>query len=125
MKGLLPWTKHKDCRGEPFPLQEIAGADPDSARAFNEQSVILRAGAVIRNMRETAGLSQRELARRLQTSQAHLSELERGTGTQGPTVLMLQKIARACGADLRIEASASVGAAGRAAAGSGGDGPQA
>ena len=91
--------------GDPFPLEDIISATPESVRAFRDQSVILRAGALIRQMREAAGITQREMARRVRTSQPHLSDLERGTGTQGPTVLMLQRIAEACGTTLSFEVS--------------------
>src|SRR5208282_5757058 len=89
--------------GEPFPIEEIVSATPEGAEAFRDQSAVLEAAALIRQMRDSAGLTQRSLARLVGTSQPHLSELERGTGTQGPTFLMLQKIAKACGTTLRME----------------------
>ena len=100
--------------GEVFPLEEIATATPASAAAFREQTAVLRAAALIREMRETAGFTQRELARLIGTSQPHLSDLERGTGTQGPSFVMLDKIANACGRVLRIEADEPQGRHGAA-----------
>ena len=91
--------------GEPFPVEEIVSATPEEAEAFRDQSAVLEAAALIRQMREAAGLKQRQLASLVGTSQPHLSELERGTGSQGPTFLMLQRIAKACGAKLRVEIS--------------------
>ena len=52
-------------------------------------------------------MTQEVLARRLGTSQAHLSVLENGTGRQGPTFLMLSRIAEACGQELQISAKPS------------------
>jgi len=89
--------------GEPFPIEEIASATPEGAAAFRDQTAVLRAAAWIREMREAAGFTQRDLAKLVGTSQPYLSELERGTGTQGPTFLMLEKIATACGRVLRVE----------------------
>jgi len=95
--------KNRVPAGEPFPIEEIVSATPEGAEAFRDQSAVLEAAALIRQMREAAGLTQRGLARLVGTSQPHLSELERGTGTQGPTFLMLRKIAKACGTTLRME----------------------
>lgn len=89
--------------GEPFPVEEIAAATPEAAAAFRDQTAVLRAAAWIREMREGAGFTQRELARRVGTTQPYLSELERGTGAQGPSFLMLDRIATACGRVLRVE----------------------
>lgn len=90
--------------GEPFPLDEFLASSTDEARAaFNEQTAVLQAGSLIREMRERAELTQRDLARKVGTTQPYLSDLERGTGLQGPTYLMLTNIARACGFSLRIE----------------------
>lgn len=97
--------------GEPFPVEEIVSATPEGAQAYRDQSAVLEAAAIIRQMREGARLTQRELAQRIGTTQPHISELERGTGTQGPTFLMLRRIAKACGTELRVE----VGSQGEAA----------
>ena len=53
-------------------------------------------------MRTRAGLNQTELAKLCQSTQSYISELENGTGKQGPTFTMLKRIARACRADLSI-----------------------
>jgi len=89
-----------------FPLEKFANRTPEGAAAFRDQSAVLQAARLIRQMREGAELTQRELAKRVGTPQPYLSELERGTGAQGPTFLMLQRIAKACGTELRIEVDA-------------------
>jgi len=76
--------------------------DPAVREGYNEQDAVVRAAALVRSMREAAGLSQSALAAQIGTSQAHLSMLERGVGRQGPTFLILQKIATACGQELHI-----------------------
>ena len=80
--------------GEPFPFEELIREAPKTARdAFVERSAAFEAGDLVRLMREKAGLTQRELAQRISTSQSHLSEVERGNGLQGPTFSMLRKVA--------------------------------
>jgi transcriptional regulator with XRE-family HTH domain len=63
-------------------------------------------GDVIRDMRQLAGLSQRELAVRSGVAQPGLSQLERGQ--RSPTVRTLERIARALGCDLVIGFADSV-----------------
>jgi transcriptional regulator with XRE-family HTH domain len=57
---------------------------------------------LVKNAREGAGLSQRELARRAGTSQAMVARIERGQ--QSPSVATLERLVRACGLELRVEA---------------------
>lgn len=59
------------------------------------------AGNLIRLARIQAGISQRELARRAQTSQATLSAYE--SGRKSPSFETLSRIIRAAGLDLRIQ----------------------
>lgn len=80
--------------------------DPEVRRGYEEQSAVVEAARLVRRMREMSGLSQEILARQVGTSQAHLSTLERGIGKQGPTFLMLRKLARACGVQLQVSVQA-------------------
>src|SRR5271169_6660426 len=90
--------------GVSFPLEELIRKAPDSAReAFVERSAAFEAGDLVRTMREKAHLTQKQLAKRISTSQSHLSEVERGNGLQGPTFSMLRKVAQACQINLKIE----------------------
>jgi transcriptional regulator with XRE-family HTH domain len=57
----------------------------------------LRAAKVVRAMRKGAGLSQKQLAERVGFSQARMSEIELGKGTQGPSWAVMERIASACG----------------------------
>ena len=59
----------------------------------------LEVGEQVRDARETAGLSQRELASRMGTSQAAIARLE--AGGVGATLTTLQKVATA----LQLEVS--------------------
>lgn len=58
------------------------------------------AAAELRRARRTAGLSQRELARRAGTSQATLSAYE--AGRKSPSVPTLQRLLAATGAELVV-----------------------
>lgn len=57
-------------------------------------------GSVIREGRRRAGLSQRELARRLDTSQAAIARWE--SGGVKPTLESVERALRACALELRI-----------------------
>jgi transcriptional regulator with XRE-family HTH domain len=69
-------------------------------------------GSAVRAARRRAGLSQVELARRAGTSQPSIARLERGMVS--PTVISLDRIARALGAELVIDFEAPPSGAGRA-----------
>ncbi|HLI74945.1 MAG TPA: helix-turn-helix transcriptional regulator [Acidimicrobiales bacterium] len=58
-------------------------------------------GSSVRAARLRAGVSQVELARRTGTSQPSIARLERGMVS--PTVITLDRIARALGAELVID----------------------
>ena len=60
----------------------------------------ISSGAVVRQIRERAGLTQSELARRSGTSQPAIARLEAGQGS--PTVATLQNLAKAAGFTLRL-----------------------
>jgi transcriptional regulator with XRE-family HTH domain len=58
-------------------------------------------GSAVRAARRRAGVSQVELAERAGTSQPSIARLEKGLVS--PTVITLDRIARALGADLVID----------------------
>ena len=58
-------------------------------------------GERIHDAREAAGLSQRELARRMGTSQAAIDRLE--SGGVGATLTTLQRVATALGLEVNVE----------------------
>lgn len=58
-------------------------------------------GYVLREAREKAGLTQRELSARLETTQQAVSHAERWDSN--PTVALMRRWAEACGAKLEIK----------------------
>ncbi len=73
-------------------------ADPGFARRFERAwDVALQIAA----LRQRAGLSQRELAKRLRTSQQQISRLE-SPGYEGHSLSMLRRVARELRARVRV-----------------------
>jgi ribosome-binding protein aMBF1 (putative translation factor) len=70
-------------------------------RAYAEAHLAAQVGERIRAAREAAGLSQRELARRMGTSQAAVGRLE--AGGVGATLTTLQRVATALGLEVSVE----------------------
>ena len=75
--------------------------DPKFARGYEKGLRNLKLGYQIFCIREDAGMTQRELARRIGTRQANISRMEQGD--YNFTVEMLSKIAQALHADLNIQ----------------------
>ena len=80
------------------------------ARAYAEALLAADVGERIHDAREAAGLSQRELARRMGTSQAAIDRLE--SGGVAATLTTLQRVATALGLEVNVELRPSAQAAG-------------
>ena len=80
-------------------MTEIERAE--HARAYAAAGLAAEVGERVREARETAGLSQRELARRMGTSQAAVVRLE--GGGVGATLTTLQRVATALGLEGNVE----------------------
>ena len=85
--------------------EESRAQRPEELPEFDEALATARlaidVGEKVREAREAAGLSQRELAVRMSTSQAAVARLEAG-GTSA-TLTTLQKAAAALGLELTID----------------------
>ena len=81
---------------QPSLIERLAPKSEAEAEARADRASSMEAGIVVRRMRKRAGFSQVELARRVGTSQEHISQIESGKGTQGPTIASLMRIARVC-----------------------------
>ena len=69
--------------------------------SWSSGPLAIRVGEQIRDAREAAGLSQRDLAERMSTSQAAIARLE--AGGVGATLTTLQRAATALDLDITIE----------------------
>lgn len=74
--------------------------DPEIRAGYEEARRAIELGAMVRQLRLDAGLSQEELARRAGMTQPALSRLERGGGI--PTITVLDRIANALHATLTV-----------------------
>ena len=70
-------------------------------QAYAEAQLAAEVGERIYAAREAAGLSQRELARRMGTSQAAIDRLE--SGGVAATLTTLQRVATALGLEVNVE----------------------
>ena len=91
------WTQMSEDRR--MAMNEAERAEYD--RAYAEARLAADVGERIRTARETAGLSQRDLATRMGTSQAAVARLE--AGGVGATLTTLHRVAVALGLKLNID----------------------
>jgi len=68
-----------------------------------EEPAGARAGALIRAMRQLAGLSQATLGEKAQINQSDISAIETSSGGRGPTFDVLARVAEVCGFRLTFE----------------------
>lgn len=72
-------------------------------QAYEASRLAIEVGEKVRDAREAAGLSQRDLAARMGTSQAAVARLE--AGGVGATLTTLQKVASALDLTISVELS--------------------
>ena len=75
--------------------------DPDFAERFKRAGEAWDVALQIAALREKAGLSQRDLARKLHTSQQQISRLE-SPSYEGHSLSMLRRVANVLGATVRV-----------------------
>jgi transcriptional regulator with XRE-family HTH domain len=75
--------------------------DPSFAERFRLAGEAWEIALQISMLRERAGMTQKELATRLKTSQQQISRLE-SPGYEGHSLSMLRRVARALGADVHV-----------------------
>ena len=88
----------------------IGAIEADDARRGEAPAIFsaaVRAAAIVRTMRKSGNLSQKELADRLGLTQARISEIESGVCTQGPTWDLMERVAKACASRILISPHAS------------------
>ena len=75
--------------------------DPDFAERFKRAGEAWDVALQISALREKAGLSQKDLARKLKTSQQNISRLE-SPSYEGHSLSMLRRVADVLGATVRV-----------------------
>ena len=75
--------------------------DEAFAERFRQAGEAWEVALQITKLREEAGLSQKELAKRLGTTQQQISRLE-SPSYEGHSLSMLRRVARALNADIRV-----------------------
>jgi transcriptional regulator with XRE-family HTH domain len=75
--------------------------DPAFARRFEKAGEAWDVALQITALREKAGLSQKDLARKLKTSQQNISRLE-SPSYEGHSLTMLRRVAEVLGATVRV-----------------------
>lgn len=75
--------------------------DPEFAARFERAGDAWEVALQLTALRQQAGLSQKELARRLKTSQQHISRLE-SPGYEGHSLTNLRRVASALHARVRV-----------------------
>ena len=75
--------------------------DPDFAERFERAGEAWDVAIQLAALREKAGLSQKDLARKLKTSQQNVSRLE-SPAYEGHSLTMLRRVAEILGATIRV-----------------------
>ena len=75
--------------------------DPDFAKRFKRAGEAWDVALQLAALRDRAGLSQTELARKLKTTQQQISRLE-SPGYEGHSLSMLRRVARVLNAQVRV-----------------------
>jgi transcriptional regulator with XRE-family HTH domain len=85
-------------------VRERAARSPKYRRVFLETQRQIDLAVLVREMRESAGLTQKQLAERADTTQSVIARLEDAEYT-GHSLALLRRIAAACNVDLKLCAS--------------------
>ena len=81
---------------------EVQLQDPDFVKKFKEAGEAWDVALQLAALRKASGLSQKELARRVGTSQQQISRLE-SPDYEGHSLRMLRRVVEVLGAKVRVE----------------------
>jgi ribosome-binding protein aMBF1 (putative translation factor) len=81
-------------------LRERRMDSPAARAAYDQARSAYEIGRMVRELREARGLSQRELAARMGTTQSVVGRLE--AGGSRPTIVTLDRVAQALGVRLEV-----------------------
>lgn len=77
-------------------------ANEEFRAAYEQRIAANRVASLLRDARETTGLTQRDLAARIGSAQSDIARIERGDSAKGPTVDTLSRIVHALGGTLEL-----------------------
>jgi transcriptional regulator with XRE-family HTH domain len=69
---------------------------------YDARDALIRFGAMLRRVRESAGLTQEDLAKRVGMTQPAVSRLETGLGSHGPEIDTVMRFVHGCQAELVV-----------------------
>ena len=84
-------------------IEQRARKSPAYRKAFGRTLHQIDLALLVREMREDAGLTQTELAKKVRTTQSVIARLEDAEYT-GHSLSMLERVATACGVALKLHA---------------------
>ena len=82
-------------------IKKLKGTDPDFAKGFDSGYEEFKIGVILKMAREEAGLTQQQLAEKLNTQKTAISRIE--NHAEDIKLSTLKKFAEALGKDLRVE----------------------
>jgi DNA-binding XRE family transcriptional regulator len=93
------WNELNDRAKRASILSKIVGKEvgKEALTALETAEAVNEAARFLRQMRETAELTQQQLGEKLGVSQARICELERGGKPEGMSYALLRRAAIACG----------------------------
>jgi ribosome-binding protein aMBF1 (putative translation factor) len=97
MKRIVKRDKHSEL------VEHCARKSANYRKAFSQTSQLINLAVLVREMREDAGFTQSELARKVSTTQSVIARLE-DAEYSGNSLTMLERIATACGVALKLRA---------------------
>ena len=100
--GVAPCQAEIQAQTKEVDLDALIGSTPAEQQAARDADIILQVGDMVRSARLARGLTQTDLAARTGVTQPHISDIERGIGRIGPTVVTLRRLMNALGYDLAI-----------------------
>jgi ribosome-binding protein aMBF1 (putative translation factor) len=100
MEGVIVVTKRKDALDQL--IDKFVGADPERKAMLDEEIVNVEAAQLVYDLRKNAGLSQRELAKKVGTTASVICRMEQAD--YAGSLPMLRRIAGALNRRLELRA---------------------
>lgn len=75
---------------------------PGMSEKIQESTASMHAALFVEHARKEAHLTQAALAKKMGVSQVRVSQIESGEGPYGPSIGLLEQVAKACGGVLRL-----------------------